>query len=101
MNAQEIIESALITRSHELEVGNNQSMCEIRFDCIVRMFDCGFKEMKRGLFESQKRSLQPQWFKLENKLTLEFLKNSSDMEVGYAIKQMFKNLTDHIEKHKQ
>ncbi len=75
-------------------------MTEIRFDCIVKMYDCGTREVK-GFMPYASKSLPPQWFKAQNKLTLEFIVNSDERTIGRVIKEMYNQLEGHIKQYEE
>jgi hypothetical protein len=74
-----------------------QRLMEVRFDCIVKMFDSGFRTT--GGFLMPKKDLPPQWFKSNMHLTLEAVKEKSPYELGYIIKNAFNELQKHIEQY--
>jgi len=78
------------------------SMCDIKFDCVVTMYDLARKEIKQNLlanlFTVEKQPSIAQWFTCENVLTLEFIKHAPEEEIGKTMKFMLKNLEESIEK---
>lgn len=74
-------------------------MCEIRFDCTVRMFDMGVRTIKTGIFGWQEKELKPQWFKNESRLTLEAIKSCDEYTIGRRLKDMLYQLEEHIRKY--
>lgn len=87
-----------ITQVCEEEVGKSQRMAEIRFDCYVSMFEMMSMKTSTGFLGKQERSLKPQWFKLQGKLTLEVIKSGSEYEIGRLLKQMLAQLENHIKR---
>ena len=84
---------------HELDANINR-LCEIRFDCLVTMHDMAFKKTKTGPFGLiEKQSKTPQWFKANQTITLEGVKDADPYELGMRIKQMFHQLEDTINKY--
>jgi len=78
---------------------SGRRMMEIRFDCLVRMFDMGNRAYEKpGLIFDTETALPPQWFKSEHKLTLENIKNCDPYALGMEIKNMLHQLEYHIEK---
>ena len=77
-------------------------MCEIRFDCLVTMFEAGYIERKKETVSMIPETPQkPQWFKIQNKLTLNAIRYADEYTIGLRIKQMLKQLDDHIDKYKK
>jgi hypothetical protein len=74
-----------------------KQMCEIRFDAIVKMFDYGSRETKGIIFGLGGKSLPPQLFKIEDKMTIDFIRNSDEYQIGRRIKQLAEILFKHIE----
>lgn len=66
-------------------------MMHVRFDCLVRMFDCS--KIRGG------KPLPPQWFKSEIKLTMELIEYSDPYVLGKIIKDAFFELKYHIERY--
>ena len=89
----------------ELEAEGKEGMCEIRFDCLVRMYDSGTKKpLERPLipFTSKKEiPRKPQWFRAMYSLTLESIKHRSEHEIGSIIKTIFYRLEDHIRRYEE
>ena len=73
----------------ELEA-DKRRLCEIRFDCTVKMFDSGVRD--KGT---------PQWFKSQSVITLEDVKYQSHELLGLRLKQMLFELEQVIEKYEQ
>ena len=78
-----------------------RTLCEIRFDCLVRMHDLGFKSTQGGLFGVGAKDLPPQWFRSRLEITLEDIKYQSAEALGMQIKQMYHKLQQTIEKYEQ
>lgn len=72
------------------EAEASKRLTEIRFEALVRMFDFADRKIK-----SQKPP-PPQWFKIEQRLTLEFVRHASAKEIGEHIKRMYCELEDRI-----
>lgn len=86
-----------INRISEIEAESNPSLAEIRFDCLVTMFEMGFK--KNTISSSIKRN-PPQWFKSQAKISLESIKHLPNYELGQLLKNMLIQLEAHIEKYR-
>jgi hypothetical protein len=84
-----------------LEAEKLPRMAEIRFDCMVRMFDMESRVVKTGVFGHTEKPLRPQWFVNECKITLETIKYGSEYEIGRTLKDMLYQLEDHMEKYKK
>ena len=84
-----------------LEDFTKLSMCDIKFDCVVTMYDLARKEIKQNLlanlFTVNKQPNISQWFTCENVLTLEFIRHAPEKEIGKSIKFMLKNLEEAID----
>ena len=76
-----------------------QRMMEIRFDCLVKMFDSGYRTVKSNIPLVPPKHLPPQWFKLEKRFTMEMIKESNPYELGCLIKEAFFELERHIEQY--
>lgn len=63
-------------------------MSEIRFDCLVRIFD-------------STNTRTPQWFKSETKFTLEFLQSSDPHTIGLQIKDALSKLEENISQYER
>ena len=75
-------------------------LCEIRFDCLVTMHDCGFSRLENStFFPGEVRSKTPQWFRANQNITLEFVKHTDPYVLGMVIKEMFHRLEDTIKKY--
>ena len=81
-------------------VADTRKLCEIRFDCLVTMYDVGFARYK-GMWGQEKQSRVPQWFKAQHHITLESIKYMDERELGSQIKQMFKELEQTINQYEQ
>jgi hypothetical protein len=82
----------------ELEVAQRR-VCEIKIDGFLRMYDCGVRVVKTGLFGVMEKELPPQYFKVESKLTMEGLEYMDEYQIGSVVKQMYHQLQDHIKKY--
>lgn len=81
-------------------IANTERLCEIRFDCLVTMHDCGYPIIKNSTFiPGEVRSKTPQWFRANQKITLEFVKYADPYALGMQIKEMFRRLEDTIKKY--
>lgn len=78
---------------------DQRRLCEIRFDCHVTMHDSGTRETK-GFLQSSK-SLPPQWFRINSKITLESIKYGNEVELGTQLKQMYHELQAAIAQYEQ
>jgi hypothetical protein len=88
---------AVIEFCNPSELQEAQKMLmEIRFDCIVKMYDCGIRQTK-GNFLSPPKQLPPQWFALKQNFTLEFIKDADEYTIGRTIKLLFADLEKHIQ----
>ncbi len=87
---------------HEAQLPDNarKLLTEIRFDCLVKMYYYGSKQTSGGMFQ-QPKSLPPQWFILSETLTLDFIRTESEGAIGYAFKQMYKKLEEHIKQYEK
>ena len=79
-------------------VANTRRLCEIKFDCLVTMHDVAYKKYK-GVWGQEKQSKIPQWFKANQTITLEGVKDADPYELGMRIKQMFHQMEDIINKY--
>lgn len=70
-------------------------LAEIRFDCLVRMYDFAKQGTKGGVLQ-QIKPKPPQWFKSEARLSLELIKYGTEQEIGRLVKGMFIELEDRI-----
>lgn len=85
----------------DLEAEKLPRMCEIRFDCLVTMFEMAQREVtvNSGFFVKEERQLKPQWFKSQYKITLDEIKNCDEYVIGVRLKEMLYQLEKHIEKY--
>lgn len=82
------------------EAGNNQQRCEIRFDCLVKMYDIGYIRPKQGFLEFKPaKPYSPQWFRSLSTMTLDHIKYSDPYVLGVQIKQQFQALEQAIKKY--
>lgn len=84
-----------VTNPNEIEEAQMRMM-KVRFDCIVKMFDCGITQPKSPLSFVERKPLPPQWFKSEMKLTLEFLRDAEPVHIGLVIKQALAKMDEAI-----
>jgi len=89
-----------VSNPNELEIAKYRMM-DVRFDCLVRMFDSGQIQPKSSLPFVEREPLPPQWFKLETKLTMEFVEGADPYQIGMAIKESFWKLKKHIEDYEK
>jgi len=83
-----------------MEGENSKNMCEIRFDCLVTMYEMAQQKQIEDLnvfFRTEKRHT-PQWFKSQSKITLEAIKYSDEYYLGSLLKDMLFQMEDHIRK---
>lgn len=83
----------------ESEVQSSHSMCEIRFDCLVTMYEMGTREAAKGFFVKEERRLNPQWFRSQRRITLDAIRNADEYMLGRQLKEMFHQLELHIKKY--
>ena len=82
------------------EAGNNQNRCEIRFDCLVKMYDVGYIKPKGSWLEFQPpKPYAPQWFRSMSNMTLEHIKYADPYVLGVQIKQQFEELERAIKRY--
>jgi hypothetical protein len=82
------------------EAGSNEKRCEIRFDCLVKMYDVGHITPKGGFFDLNiPKPYAPQWFKSVSYLTLEKIKYEDPYVLGVQIKQQFEGLERAIKEY--
>jgi hypothetical protein len=81
-------------------VADTRQVCEIRFDCMVKMHDVAFRKYD-GLFDEEKQSRIPQWFRANHILTLDAVKYAEPYELGMRIKEMFYQLEKTIEHYER
>lgn len=81
-------------------LANRRRLCEIRFDCLVTMHDCGFSTIKNSTISTgDVKSKSPQWFRADHNITLEHVKHADPYLLGMTIKEMFHRLEDTIKKY--
>ena len=80
----------------EMDIAKYRTM-NIRFDCLVKMFDYGQIEPRSLMPFAQPKPLPPQWFKSELKLTMELVSDADPYHLGMIIKQAYQKLKNHIE----
>ena len=78
---------------------DTRRLLSIHFDCIIKGYDYGQKEIFNGILSTSK-NLPPQWFKLESHLSLEFVKTATEEEIGQTIKEMLHQLEEAINQYK-
>lgn len=76
------------------EIKTVKSGLSIRFDCLLRMYDFG---QANHIGRVSQTKLPPQYFRMDNSLTMDFIESSSLEEIGFAIKSMYKEMKDHVE----
>jgi hypothetical protein len=82
------------------EAGNNEKRAEIRFDCLVKMYDVGYLISKGSVLSfTPPKSYSPQWFKSVSYLTLETIKYQDPYIIGLQIKQQFGELERAIKQY--
>lgn len=99
-NTETIMENNINMVSEHDVPGTKQHMAEIRFDCVIRMFDCGLRQTPSGLLHDSEQ-LPPQWFKSENTVTLNMIKYADPCTLGNIFKNMLRQLEDHIKKYER
>jgi hypothetical protein len=83
-------------------VADTRQVCEIRFDCMVKMHDVAVrKNLYDGMFREDKSSISPQWFRANHTITLEMVKYADPYELGMEIKKMFNQLEKTIEQYER
>ncbi len=83
----------------EMEADTRQ-ICEIRFDCVVKMHDVAFMKYK-GVLGHEQQSKTPQWFRANHAITLDAIKHSDPYTLGMRIKEMYHQLEKTIEQYEQ
>ena len=81
-------------------VADKRRVCEIRFDCMVKMHDVAYRNYE-GMWGQENQSKTPQWFKANHILTLEAVKHADPYNLGMMIKEMFHQLEQTIEQYEQ
>jgi len=89
------MENLEITPIPEIEADQTK-MCKIRFDCLVTMYDVGFRKYKGMLGQHQQ---SPQWFRAQQEMTLESIKHTDPYILGMRIKDMFNQLDATIKQY--
>lgn len=86
-----------------VEAESLPKMCEIRFDCLVRMFDMCIEKPNKLVPFRVKREVphKPQWFKSTAKMTLEQIKYADEYEIGRMVKDMYRQLEMHIRQYEE
>jgi len=84
-----------VTDPNELEIAKMRMM-EVRFDCIVKMFDFGQIQPKSMMPFVERKPLPPQWFKSQIKFSLEFLRDADPVHIGMAIKKALAKMDEAI-----
>ena len=83
-------------------VAGTRRLCEIRFDCMVKMHDVAVrKNLYDGMFREDKSSISPQWFRANHTITLEMVKYADPYDLGMEIKKMFNQLEKTIEQYER
>lgn len=77
---------------------SKKRLCEIRFECLVKMFDVGYYQ-ERGFLNIPVGKPHPQMFKLETRLTLEAIKHCDEYQLGKIIKDAYRQLESHISQY--
>jgi hypothetical protein len=80
----------------DFEAERFPKMAHIRFDCVITMFDQEKVKTDGTFFGRREKPRKPNWLKSESKMTLEFVKLSSEYEIGRQIKEQFEQLERHI-----
>lgn len=80
---------------------DTRTLCEIRFDCLVTMYDSGFRTTEGGILGIGSKNLPPQWFRSRLGITLEEIKYGNEVELGVRLKQMYVELERAIERYEQ
>jgi len=88
---------------HDTEVPPLGRCAEIRFDCLVRMYDSGTRMVGENnvLLGTTEKAAEPQWFKNEIRFTLEAVQHGDPYELGMSLKNMFKQLDLHIKNYEK
>lgn len=82
------------------EAGNNQNRCEIRFDCLVKMYDVGYVIPKGSFLDIKPpKPHSPQWFRSLSTMTLEHIKYADPYIIGIQIKRQFEELERAIKQY--
>lgn len=83
-----------------IEGETGQHVTHIKLEALVTMDCVGQKASRASLFRTAKPR-DPQYFKLENKLTLEYIKNTDPLTIGMHIKDMYRQLMDAISQYEK
>jgi len=89
-------EVSRLSNPNEIDIAKLRMM-DVRFDCLVRMFDSGQIQPKSMMPFVHLKALPEQWFKSELKLTMEMVADAAPYTFGMAIKQAYQKLKQHIE----
>ena len=93
-------EVSKLSNPNEIEIAKFRMM-DVRFDCLVRMFDSGQIQPKSMMPFVERKPLPPQWFKSEMKFTMEFVEDADPYMIGMAVKEAFNKLKNNIEAYEQ
>jgi hypothetical protein len=90
-----------IERVAEDEASSLPRMCEIRFDCLVKMYDMVVSKPSTLLPFSLRKEIprKPQWFKSTSTISLEAIKNEDEYLLGRRLKEQFQQLELHIKQY--
>lgn len=76
-------------------------LTEIRFDCLVTLYDYGQITPKVSMPFLQRKPLPPQYFKLNQALTLDFIRTANEWEIGKVIKDSYMIIQNHIKQYEK
>jgi hypothetical protein len=79
---------------------DTRQICEIRFDCLVKMHDVAFMKYE-GMWGREKQYTTPQWFRVNHVITLDAIKHSDPYTLGMRIKEMYHQLEKTIEQYER
>jgi hypothetical protein len=79
---------------------DKRGLCEIRFECIIKMHSSGFRSTN-GEILGVSKNLPPQWFKMLSTISLEAIKYEEPVVLGLRLKQMFSDLEENIRNYEQ
>lgn len=85
--------------SRTIEEESLPSTCEIKFDCLVTMYEMGQRVSKQGFLGMQEKAHPPQWYKSQSRLTLEAIRDGDEAMLGRQLKIMLQQLDSHIAKY--
>lgn len=87
----------------EEEYNGLPSMCEIRFDCLVKMYDMSIPKPSKLLPFSLRKEIprKPQWFRSVSSITLDAIKNEDEYSLGRRLKDQFRQLELHIQQYEK